>query len=120
MFPASIAFVSTMILSLSLPFTVSPSYVSRQPTDTPGRNSSLYRSQGNWDCIPLKAGAAFEDGICNNISTKKFKSLVFASPDDECLSFPNPDCQVGEGVAHEFFLGNSDTLLDGIESFSCN
>ncbi|KAJ7875658.1 hypothetical protein B0H13DRAFT_2668824 [Mycena leptocephala] len=114
MFPsASIASALTLLLSVSL------SSVFAAPFARQAGIQACSGPDGTGNCIPLQSGTAFEDGVCNNISSADFKSLIFSNEDDECISFPSPDCFVGDGVAREFFLGQSE-LVDGILSLSCN
>ncbi|KAJ7806284.1 hypothetical protein B0H14DRAFT_2610534 [Mycena olivaceomarginata] len=82
-------------------------------------------SKGKGVCFPLIAGKAFETGECNNVNV--VQSLVFANlmmnasassmltlsqqtnfALTRCLKRSNPDCEVGDSVAREFFNLNSD------------
>ncbi|KAJ6571231.1 hypothetical protein B0H19DRAFT_1064347 [Mycena capillaripes] len=54
---------------------------------------------GTGSCYAILSGAAFQDGVCNNVSN--IKSLVFTNKDDECVAF---SCVLNLGAEREKWL----------------
>ncbi|KAJ6609517.1 hypothetical protein B0H10DRAFT_2063756 [Mycena sp. CBHHK59/15] len=114
-FSASIAL--TFVLSLSGIAVHSAPVVARDfvPQACTGPN-------GTGTCTPLNvaspntSGPAINSAACTNVSNPR--SFVL-NEDNDCASFPLPDCQIGQGFATEHFSDDSDDLPAGIQSVSC-
>ncbi|KAJ6632318.1 hypothetical protein B0H10DRAFT_1976937 [Mycena sp. CBHHK59/15] len=118
-FPASIAF--TLLLSLSGIAVHGAPVVSREvvPQACTGTN-------GSGICLPLNVapdntsgnGPAINPAACTNVANS-VRSLIL-NVDNDCVGFPNPDCELGDGVAQEIFSDASGDLPAGLLSFSCS
>ncbi|KAJ7444627.1 hypothetical protein B0H11DRAFT_2249904 [Mycena galericulata] len=114
-FSASIAF--TFVLSLSGIAVRSAPVVARDfvPQACTGIN-------GSGTCTPLNVassnptGPAINPAACTNVSG--IKSLVL-NPDNDCVTFPQPDCSIGDGFATEQFSDDSGNLSQDVQSVSC-
>ncbi|KAJ7131430.1 hypothetical protein C8R44DRAFT_871923 [Mycena epipterygia] len=115
-FSASIAF--TFVLSLPGIAVHSAPIAARDfvPQACTGTN-------GSGTCTPLNVaspnptGPAINPAACTNVSN--VGSLVL-NVDNDCVSFPNPDCSIGDSFATEHFSDDSGDLTGiQIQSISC-
>ncbi|KAJ6598147.1 hypothetical protein DFH09DRAFT_53571 [Mycena vulgaris] len=115
-FSASIAF--TFFLSLSGVAVHSAPIVAREfvPQACTGPN-------GTGTCTPLNVAPsnppplpAINPAACTNVSN--VRSLVL-NVDDDCVSFPFPNCDIGDSFATEHFSDDSGDLTIAIQSISC-
>ncbi|KAJ7282435.1 hypothetical protein C8J57DRAFT_1218653 [Mycena rebaudengoi] len=108
LFSASIAF--TFLLSLSA---VQSAPLSRRQAVVAQACSG---PNGTGACIVLKIADRGPES-CTNVG--QVKSLIL-NPENSCVSLPNPDCDVGTGVASEHFSDDKGDLEDGVRSLSCS
>ncbi|KAJ7182915.1 hypothetical protein C8R43DRAFT_16795 [Mycena crocata] len=116
-FSASIAF--TFVLSLS-GIAVHSAPIAAREDFVPQACTGV---KGSGTCTPLNVASpqppplpAINPAACTNVSN--VRSLVL-NLDNDCVSFPLPNCQIGDGFATEHFSNDSDDLAPGIQSISC-
>ncbi|KAJ7489028.1 hypothetical protein FB451DRAFT_1223527 [Mycena latifolia] len=116
-FSASIAF--TFVLSLS-GIAVRSAPVAQRADFVP---QACTGPSGTGTCTPLNVASpqppplpAINPAACTNVSN--VRSLVL-NVDNDCVSFPFPDCSIGDSFATEHFSDDSDDLTIPIQSISC-
>ncbi|KAJ7724318.1 hypothetical protein DFH07DRAFT_783319 [Mycena maculata] len=66
--------------------------------------------------LPNPTGPAINPAACTNVSG--IQSLVL-NPDNDCTTFPLPDCNIGDGFTTEQFSDDSGNLTQDVQSVSC-